>query len=105
MKLHAKVTESEFLTREFIIDCGKGTQMISWLATTACLRFGQEHYPKGVYIPNLLTKEDGESFPHPRSRIKDEFEDGDIVCVSLKDRTKKQTDDEEDWYEKAFGSK
>jgi len=40
--------------------------MISWLATTACLRFGQEHYPKGVYVPNLLTKEDGESSPHPR---------------------------------------
>lgn len=67
MKIHAKVIESEFLTREFIIDCGKGTQMISWLATTACLRFGQEHYPRGVYIPNNLTKEDeSDAGPHPR---------------------------------------
>jgi hypothetical protein len=39
--------------------------MVSWLASTACLRFGQEHYPKGIYIPNLLTKEN-EVVPHPR---------------------------------------
>jgi len=63
--------------------------MTSWLATTACLRFGQEHYPKGVYVPNLLTKEDGDSCPHPRSRIEDSFEDGEVVIVTLKDRNKK----------------
>jgi hypothetical protein len=34
---------------------------------TACLKFGQEHYPKGIYIPNLLIKDDGEgTVPHPR---------------------------------------
>lgn len=79
--------------------------MISWLATTACLRFGQIHHPKGIYIPNSLSKDDGETVPHPRRRIKDTFADGDIVLVSLKDRSKKQTSDEREWYEKAFGPK
>jgi hypothetical protein len=32
MKILAKVEESEFLTREFWIDCGLGSQYISWLA-------------------------------------------------------------------------
>lgn len=40
-----------------------------------------------------------------RSRIKDVFEDGETVCVSLKDRSKKMNSEEEDWYEKAFGAK
>lgn len=66
MRILAKVKESEFLTREFEIDCGLGNQMISWLATTACLRFGQVHHPKGIYIPNGLAKDDEETFPHPR---------------------------------------
>lgn len=67
MKILAKVEESEFLTREFWIDCGLGSQYISWLAQTACLKFGQVHYPKGIYIPNLLVKKDDESNPpHPR---------------------------------------
>jgi len=89
MKIRAKVVESEFLDRQFEIDCGKGTQMISWLANTACLRFGQEHYPKGIYVPNLLTKEDPEAVPHPRSRIKDVCDDGELVIVHLKDRNRK----------------
>jgi hypothetical protein len=66
MKITVKVQESEFLTREFDIDCGLGNQMVSWLASTACLRFGQIHHPKGIYIPNCLTKDDGETVPHPR---------------------------------------
>jgi hypothetical protein len=65
MKIHTKVYESEFLTREFTINAGSGGQFISWLAMTACLEFSQVHYPKGVYIPNLLTMDDG-SFVHPR---------------------------------------
>ena len=65
MKILCKVEESEFLVRDFWVDCGTGNQMISWLANTACLRFGQEHYPKGIYVPTLLMKED-QSVPHPR---------------------------------------
>lgn len=52
-----------------------GTQYISWLAQTACLKFGQNHYPSGVYVPTMLSKdaldigagsEEVESVPHPR---------------------------------------
>jgi hypothetical protein len=32
MKIHVKVVESEFLTREFMVDVGIGNQFISWLA-------------------------------------------------------------------------
>lgn len=67
MKITAKVVFSEFVTRDFVIDCGLGNQYISWLAMTACLKFGQEHYPKGIYVPNLLHKKDSPSdWPHPR---------------------------------------
>jgi len=65
MKILAKVRESEFLTREFWIDCGQGNQFISWLASTACLQFSQVHYPKGIYVPNMLTSDDGAPI-HPR---------------------------------------
>ena len=41
-----------------------------------------------------------------RMRInKSGFEDGDVVYIRLKDRSRKQTEEEKDWYEKAFGSK
>ena len=59
MKIIAKVVESEFLTREFEINCGPGNQFVSWLATTACLEFSKVHYPKGIYVPNLLATDDG----------------------------------------------
>jgi len=65
MKILAKVYESEFLTREFWINFGLGYQYVSLLATTACLEFSQVHYPKGIYVPNYLTKDDGVSV-HPR---------------------------------------
>jgi len=65
MKVIVNVKESEFVTRTYGIECGKGEQFISWLATAACLRFGQDHYPNGIYIPNLLVKKD-EDIPHPR---------------------------------------
>jgi len=39
MKILCKVRESEFLTREFWIDCGLGNQFVSWLASAACLQF------------------------------------------------------------------
>jgi hypothetical protein len=38
-----------------------------------------------------------------RQRIKEIFKDGDVVTVTLKNRGDKQTDDEIDWYSKAFG--
>ena len=66
MRILCKVIESEFLTREFWINCGKGDQYISWLAMTACLEFGKVHYPKGIYVPNLLLKEADREFVHPR---------------------------------------
>lgn len=46
-----------------------------------------------------------DDWPHPRRRIGEVFNDGDKVVVNLKNRAIKQTDDEEEWYEKAFGSK
>ena len=78
--------------------------MVSWLANTACLRFGQVHYPRGIYVPNLLQKND-ESIPHPRLRVCDALDDEDVVTVTLKDGSKKQGYDELDWYSKAFGAK
>ena len=65
MKILCKVRESEFLTREFWINVGQGSQYVSWLATAACLEFSQVHYPKGIYVPNLLTTDDGIPV-HPR---------------------------------------
>lgn len=60
-----EVVASEFVKRTYNIKVGLGSQFISWLAMTACLQFGQEHYPNGIYIPNLLTRRDGD-VPHPR---------------------------------------
>ena len=40
-----------------------------------------------------------------RKRVADVLNDEDTVVVTLKDRERKQTDEEEDWYEKAFGPK
>lgn len=65
MKINVTVRESEFVARTYEIQCGAGNQFISWLATAACLRFGQDHYPQGIYVPNLLMKPD-EDIPHPR---------------------------------------
>ena len=118
MQVTVIVNESEFLSRTYKIDCGRGNQFVYWLATTACMLFGQEHYPPGIYIPNLLTKEDVSIIPHPRydilipiliryfrKRIHQSFSDGDVAIVTLKNRSKPQTEDEQDWYEKAFGKK
>lgn len=70
MKITVHVRASEFVTRTYEIDCGQGNQFISWLATTACLRFGQDHYPHGNYVPQLLMggvfDEDNLNTPHPR---------------------------------------
>jgi len=67
MKIIATVKASEFLERTYTIDCGNGNQFIHWIATTACLQFGQEHYPPGIYIPTLLMKKDEDhTVPHPR---------------------------------------
>ena len=66
MRIEVTVRASEFVARTYEIQVGSGQQFISWLATTACLRFGQDHYPHGVYIPNMLMKKDGEDIPHPR---------------------------------------
>ena len=40
-----------------------------------------------------------------RKRINQEFKGGEVVVVTLKNRSLEQTPDEEDWYEKAFGPK
>lgn len=66
-RILCKVVESEFLTREFYIECGLGNQYISWLASTACLEFGKVHYPKGIYVPNFLGRDNSDQeFIHPR---------------------------------------
>ena len=40
-----------------------------------------------------------------RRRINQEFKDGDVVFITLKNRDVEQTPDEEHWYEQAFGTK
>ena len=65
MKITVTVRASEFVARTYDIQVGAGHQYVSWLATTACLLFGQDHYPHGCYIPNLLRKGE-EEIPHPR---------------------------------------
>ena len=65
-KITVNVVASEFVTRTYTISCGAGNQYISWLAMAACLKFGQDHYPQGTYIPNLLTRADPDDIPHPR---------------------------------------
>lgn len=42
---------------------------------------------------------------HFRKRINQAFKDGDRILVTLKDRKRPQTEEERDWYEKAFGEK
>lgn len=68
MRILAKIQELRDVTAaEFWIDCGLGNQFISWLGTTACLKFGQVHYPKGIYIPYLVHREgQADDWPHPR---------------------------------------
>lgn len=84
---------------------GTGNQFVSWLASTACLQFGQEHYPGGIYIPSLLKRENDE-VPHPRHRIKDtDLKDGEVVLVTLKDKTRVPDEEEKLWYRQAFGDK
>lgn len=65
MNVTVNVVASEFEQRQYVISCGAGNQYVSWLAMAACLKFGQDHYPQGTYIPNLLTVGDDEA-PHPR---------------------------------------
>lgn len=48
---------------------------------------------------------DPEDWPHPRRRINEKLSDKEVVVVTLKDRTKEQTVNEEEWYQMAFGPK
>lgn len=106
MKITATVVESEFLSKTYTIECGKGSQYIYWIGTTACALFGQDHYPAGIYIPTLIQKDDGEVFLHPRQRVAEKLVDGDKVTVFLKNRQQKQdNEDYKEWYEMAFGEK
>lgn len=46
--------------------------------------------------------------PHPRARINSvegELVDGEGVIIHLKDRSKTLSEDEREWYERAFGKK
>jgi hypothetical protein len=43
--------------------------------------------------------------PHPKKRINQCFSDGDTVNVTLKNRNIDQTEEETEWYDKAFGRK
>jgi len=75
MKIVVVVQATDILSRTYTIEVGVGSQYISWLAQTACLKFGQNHYPAGIYVPTLCSKEpldiasmsdDNEAIPHPR---------------------------------------
>ena len=66
IKVSVTVVANEFEERTYSISCGAGNQYVSWLAMAACLKFGQDHYPSGTYIPNLLTRADDDDIPHPR---------------------------------------
>jgi len=39
-----------------------------------------------------------------RRRVNEEFKDGESCLVHLKNRAVEQTEEEEEWYEKAFGA-
>jgi hypothetical protein len=81
MKIKVTVVESEFFSRNYVINCGEARQNIHWLASTSCLLFGQDHYPPGIYVPNLLSLKKDNSVPHPRKRIFETLEDGAEVVV------------------------
>lgn len=51
-----------------------------------------------------MVKKENDEIPHPRKRINAVFEDGETVVVHLKDRSQEETSDENEWYERAFGS-
>jgi hypothetical protein len=53
MKLKVHVED-----KTYIIECGDGNNSICWLGLQGCLLYGQESYPKGVYIPNLVKNMD-----------------------------------------------
>ena len=72
MQLIAHVRFSELVTRTYTVLAGEGNQFVYWVAQNACLQFGQEHYPHGIYVPTLLTLADG-NIPHARSYVKTEF--------------------------------
>jgi len=76
---------------------------VHWLASTACTFFGQDHYPTGIYVPNLVRKQADLSFVHPRKRVCDCLENGAVVLINLKNREKKQSAEEKEWYDFAFG--
>lgn len=68
MRINCHVRAGENVARHYSIECGAGTQFISWLAQTACLQFGQQHYPHGVYVPTMLIhgRDSEDPVPHPR---------------------------------------
>lgn len=60
------VTEIE--GKKYTINCGDGYGPILWIGVQACLLYGQEAYPRGKYVPTLVTIYEGENsyVPHPQ---------------------------------------
>lgn len=91
-------TESMCLTcsRRAMITChipGKSSEM---------RRQGSCRLPSHDYCCNLSVTDFWDFY---RTRIKNEFEDGESCTVTLKDRFKPQDEESKDWYDRAFGAK
>jgi hypothetical protein len=84
------------------ISCGKANQDLAWLALASCYEYGQLAFPKGNYLPSLLTTLDGE-IPHPRKSIRQVLTDRQEVIVLLKDPRQEVTEDQVEWYSQAYG--
>lgn len=92
--------------KSYEINCGAGKQQIYWIGMEAAKRYGKEHYPRGVYLPDLVFmkgKDNQKVIPHPRLRICDEIPDGSCIYVVLKNRSKTQSKEERWWSDRAFG--
>ena len=98
MKIKTRVKD-----KVYEICCGSGIQDLAWLALTACHMYGKEAYPRGNYLPTLLTTAD-ERIPHPRRRVSAALEDGEEVIIALRDLNGPQDEREQTWYQQAFGT-
>lgn len=98
MKIKTRVQD-----KVYEIFCGSGIQDLAWLALTACHLYGKEAYPRGNYLPTLLTTAD-ERVPHPRRRISAALEDSEEVVITLRDLNGLQDEREQLWYQQAYGN-
>jgi hypothetical protein len=67
--------------RSFFVECGAGNPDIAWLALAASHRYGLEVFPRGRYIPCLISTLEGD-VPHPRNPVSRVFQnDQEVICL------------------------